>query len=301
MSESRALTAGGIAFALISALGFSTLGIFATSLYAEGFSVPQTLAWRFTIASAFLWIVLGAKKALQPGIQIGGKGKNAFRNLMLLAIFGFTPQAGLFFVAVKLLAPGITSLLLYLYPAFVLLLSALFFRRHPTKGQLIALTMSFLGCIVTFFSPGDYPVAGLLLGVFVAITYAAYLVFGERILISFTPIFSTAVIMSVAAVFYWFLVLVSGLPPRLPAGLSEWFSIVGIGLVATVWPITALMVAIKKAGAANVSLLSTVEPVSTVLLSALLLGEKLTMNRLWGGLFIIGGVVALRLFSTKKN
>lgn len=295
------LTGAGIAFALISALGFSTLGIFAASLYAVGFSVPQTLAWRFTIASAFLWVVLGFRKALRPEIQVGGKGKNAFRNLMLLAFFGFTPQAGLFFLAVKMLAPGISSLLLYLYPAFVLLLSAIFFRRQPTKGQLIALTMSFLGCIVTFFSPGDYPLAGLLLGVFVAITYSGYLVFGEKVLAGFDSIFSTAVIMSVAAIFYWTLILVAGLPTRLPAGFSEWLPIVGIALVATVWPITTLFVAMKKAGAANVSLLSTIEPVSTVFLSALLLGETLTMNRLWGGLFIIGGVVALRLFSAKKS
>lgn len=214
MSESRQLTAAGIAFALISALGFSTLGIFAASLYAQGFSVPQTLAWRFTIASAFLWIVLGARKILRPEILAGGKGRHSFRNLMFLAVFGFTPQAGLFFVAVKMLAPGITSLLLYLYPAFVLLLSAIFFRRQPTKGQLIALTMSFLGCIVTFFSPGNYPLAGLLLGVFVALTYSGYLVFGERILAGFDPIYSTAVIMTVAAVFYWFLTLVSASPWR---------------------------------------------------------------------------------------
>jgi len=298
--ESPKLTGAGIALALISALGFSTLGIFAASLYAEGFSIPQTLAWRFTISSVFLWIVLGARKVLGPGIRTGRMGKNAFRNLMLLAVFGFTPQAGLYFLVVKMLAPGIASLLLYLYPVFVLLLSAIFFKRQPTKGQLIALTMSFLGCVVTFFSPGNYPLAGLLLGVLVAISYAGYLVFGERILVSFNPIFSTAVIMSVAAIFYWFLVIVSGSPPRLPAGLSQWLPTIGIALVATVWPITTLMMAMKKAGAANVSLLSTIEPVSTVLLSALLLGETLTMNRLWGGLFIIGSVVALRVFSTKK-
>ena len=300
MNEGRQLTGAGIAYALISALGFSTLGIFAASLYGSGFSVPQTLAWRFTIASAFLWLLLGIRKVLRPGLKVGGRGKNAFRNLFLLAIFGFTPQAGLYFLVVKMLAPGITSLLLYLYPAFVLLLSAVFFNRHPTKGQLVALTMSFLGCIVTFFSPGEYPLAGLLLGVFVAFSYAGYLVFGERIFASFDPIFLTAVIMAVAAIFYWFLVLVSGLSPRMPAGLSEWLPILGIGLIATVWPITTLFLAMKKAGAANVSLLSTIEPVSTVLLSALLLGERLTMNSLWGGFFIIGGVVALRLFSTKK-
>jgi len=311
------LSGAGMALALVSAIGFSTLGIFATNLYGYGFSVPQTLAWRFTVASAFLWCFLGIRKGIgrkamgskkstekafheDQGSGAEGKKSRAFRNLLLLALFGFTPQAGLYFLTVKLLAPGITSLLLYLYPAFVLLLSAFFLRRKPTTGQLIALTISFLGCVVTFFEPGEYPMAGLLLGVLVAISYGVYLVSGEKILAGFDPFFSTAVIMTTAGIFYWALLFVARLPVKVPGSAMEWVFIACIALVATVLPITSLFSSMKRIGATNASLISTVEPVMTVLLSALILGEKLTANRIWGGLFIIGGVVTLRLFSLRR-
>jgi len=307
------LSGAGMALALVSAIGFSTLGIFATNLYGYGFSVPQTLAWRFTVASAFLWCFLGVRKAMGSKTsaekafhEVSGGGSaekksRDFRNLLLLALFGFTPQAGLYFLTVKLLAPGITSLLLYLYPAFVLLLSAFSLRRKPTAGQLIALTISFLGCVVTFFEPGEYPMAGLLLGVVVAISYGVYLVSGEKILAGFDPFFSTAVIMTTAGIFYWALLFVAGLPVKVPGNAMEWVFIACIALVATVLPITSLFSSMKRIGATNASLISTVEPVMTVLLSALILGEQLTANRIWGGLFIIGGVVTLRLFSLRRG
>jgi drug/metabolite transporter (DMT)-like permease len=295
MKGERSPRGGGVGLALLSALGFSTLGIFATALYGAGFSVPQTLAWRFTIASAFLWAAIAGRRILRRGAAEKPAGdRRRFALLLLLAFAGFTPQAGLFFVTVKLLAPGITSLLLYLYPSFVLLLTALFMRKRPTIGQLVALALSFLGCIVTFFAPGDYPLGGLLLGVLVAVSYGAYLVAGEKILAGYDPFFSTAVIMTVACAVYWAIVAMSGIPVRAPGTFIEWGGVACIALLATVLPITTLFAAIKRLGAADVSLVSTIEPVCTVLLSAVLLGERLTLNRIAGGLLIVGGVVALQ-------
>lgn len=308
MSGSRSPRGSGVGLALLSALGFSTLGIFATTLYAAGFSVPQTLAWRFTVASAFLWAAIAGRGALRRDDSAARAKQEArpadrrrrFAHLLLLALFGFTPQAGLFFLTVKLLAPGITSLLLYLYPAFVLLLAAIFMRKVPTRGQLAALVLSFLGCLVTFFAPGAYPLGGLLLGVLVALSYGAYLVAGERILAGYDPIFATAVIMTVACVVYWGIVAISGIPVRAPGSLAEWAGVACIALIATVLPITTLFAAIKRLGAADVSLVSTIEPVCTVLLSAALLGERLTANRIVGGLLIVGGVVALQRLGRGK-
>jgi len=294
----------GVGFALISALSFSTLGIFAISLYAKGFSVPQTLAWRFTCAALFLWSTIGIRKLLgfrgnggKSEVSPAAISRRSMVALLVLALVGFTPQAGLYFITVRMLAPGITSLLLYLYPGFVLILSAFFLGKKPTKGQLAALVMSLLGCLLTFYKPGAYPLLGLMLGVFVAAAYGIYLVVAENILACFDPLFSTAVIMTVAGTVYWALLIGSGMPLKAPSSAGDWLLVAGIAFLATVLPITMLFSAMNRIGAANTSLISTVEPVSTVLLSVLFLGEELTPGRVLGGFLIIGGVVVLRLFS----
>jgi len=143
--------------AIISAVSFSTLGIFAKFLYAEGFSVLSALAWRFIVAAVFLWLILllhaqrdrktdnrgsNATSSLKPHRTL----KNALRprakflSIFMLGLLGFCPQAGLFFVTVNIIDPGIASLLLYLYPSFVFLIA--FILSHQKASALQAMATS---------------------------------------------------------------------------------------------------------------------------------------------------------------
>jgi len=282
--------ASGVILALLSAAGFSTLGVFAKLVYAEGLSVPEVLAWRFTVAALVLWaIVLLGRRPLPRRLL----------PVLLLGLLGFAPQAGLYFLTIRILDPGITSLLLYTYPSFVVLFSFLLFRRRPTRVQLAALGLSLAGCVVTFWRRGDYPMGGLLLGAFVGLAYGAYLVAGEKVLREVDSISATAVIMVAAAGVYWAFALAQaaagGRAPRLPSSPMAAGGIVGIALLATVLPITALFGSMRRIGAADASLVSTLEPVLTVGLSALVLGERLGPAQLAGGLLILAAVVALNL------
>jgi len=149
--------------------------------------------------------------------------------------------------------------------------------------------------------PNLYPAFVLLLAVLVAFAYGAYLVWGEKIFAKFDSFFSTAVLMTVAGAACWTWVILSGMRVKAPSGLAEWAFVAGISLLATVLPITALFAAMRRSGAANTYLVSTVEPVITLLVSSLFLGEELTANRILGGLLIIGGVVMLRLLTMVRG
>lgn len=276
----------GVLLALLSAASFSTLGIFAKLIYAEGFSTSQALAWRFTGAAVFLWIwILAAERRLPP----------LRPNLPVLALglLGFAPQAGLYFVTLRFLDAGITSLLLYLYPSFVVLLSAVFLGRRPTGVQLAALALSLTGCVTTFFRAGRYPAIGIGFGILVALTYAAYLVVGERVLEGRKPVHSTAFIMTAAAAAYWTLTALTG-GFKAPEALSSVLGLAGIAVAATVIPIVTLFGAMQRIGASNTSLVSTVEPLIAVLLSALILGERFGLQQIAGGVLIVGAVVLIQ-------
>lgn len=302
--------ASGIALAFLSAAGFSTLSLFAKLIYAEGFSVQQTLAWRFTFASAFLLVLIAfrSRKASFPGSAARiSKAESGARNpivlglprhklvpVMLLGLLGFAPQAGLFFLTVKILDPGITGLLLYLYPSFVVLFSFVFLKKKPVPIQIGALVLSLSGCALTFFKSGRYPAAGLALGAFVALAYAGYLVAGEKVLAGLDPFGSTVVIMIVAAIVYWIIVFFTGAAPRSPSSFKAILGFAGVSLLSTVLPITTLFMAMERIGAADTSLVSTVEPVLTLIMSAMLVGERLGLPQLAGGALILGAVILLR-------
>lgn len=283
----------GVLLALLSALSFSTLGIFAKLIYAEGFSTSQTLAWRFTGAAAFLWawILLSDRRLppLRPNLPI-----------LALGLLGFSPQAGLYFVTLRFLDAGITSLLLYLYPSFVVLLSAVFLRRRPSRVQLAALALSLTGCVTTFFRAGRYPAVGVGFGILVALTYAAYLVVGERMLKGRNPVHSTAFIMTAASAVYWFLTAVTG-GFKAPQVLSSVLGLAGISVIATVIPIVTLFGAMQRIGASNTSLVSTVEPLMAVLLSTLVLGERFGIQQVAGGVLIVAAVVLIQAAARRRR
>ncbi|HQO65531.1 MAG TPA: DMT family transporter [Spirochaetales bacterium] len=286
-AEAAPSRATGVALAVVSAVTFSTLGLFAKLAYSQGMAPAQALAWRFSLAAAILWYVL---------LKQGGHRRpwRQYRSAMLLGAFGFAPQAGLFFVTVRFLDPGIASLLLYLYPAFVVGFWFLFFGRRPRREQLIALALSGAGCVLTLWTRGSYPLIGYLLGLSVAVSYAGYLVIGERVTVGIDPTFLTANLMTVSAVVYWIVTLASGsfLLPSTPASIA---GVVGIAVVGSVIPIVTLFASIRIIGSSDASLVSTIEPLFTVSLSALLLGERLTPLQLAGGALILLGVLLLNL------
>ena len=60
----------------------------------------------------------------------------------------------------------------------------------------------------------------------------------------------------------------------MPAG--TWPPLLGLGLVATAIAIQTFYAGVKRVGGARASLISTVEPVYTVVLAVILFGEHLT-------------------------
>jgi drug/metabolite transporter (DMT)-like permease len=66
-----------------------------------------------------------------------------------------------------------------------------------------------------------------------------------------------------------------------------------IALISTVIAITLFLAGLEKTDATQASLLSTVEPVVTVLLAAVFLHEAVTLSQLAGGALILAAVVVI--------
>ena len=81
--------------------------------------------------------------------------------------------------------------------------------------------------------------------------------------------------------------------PHWPRSTSGWLTITAIAIVATVLPVVTFLAGLKLIGPTSASMLSTLEPVVTVFLAALLFGETLGWIALIGGGLILIAVVIL--------
>jgi drug/metabolite transporter (DMT)-like permease len=280
----------GALYILASAACFGSMAIFARLAYASGVDIPTLLLLRFTMAAALMWTILFAKGMKLPR----GKGM-----LMLLAMgsIGYAGQAFSYFTALTLASAGLVSLLLYLYPVIVAILARIVFHHPLSRLQVSAVAVALVGSVLTIGKAGDGKPLGIFFGLLAAVIYSVYIIAGSRFPKDVTPTASTAVITSAAALTYAVVVAVKGFHP--PGNGTGWLAIVAIAIVCTVLAILFFFEGLERVGAVRASVFSTVEPVFTVVLAAIVLGEAITLMRVLGGALILGAVVLLARESAK--
>ena len=125
----------GLLLCLASAVGFGAMAIFAKEAYATGLDVTTLLALRFTMAAVLLWAIVAVRRS----------GVGDLRALTLggvLGLAGYSIQAGLYFGALTHIEAGLTSLLLYTYPALVTVVAIALRRESADRRRLGALAVA---------------------------------------------------------------------------------------------------------------------------------------------------------------
>ncbi|MGC9668648.1 DMT family transporter [Planosporangium sp. 12N6] len=280
----------GAALIATSAASFGAMAIFARVAYDSGANVFTVLTLRFALAAAVLLVV----------VRVRGLPLPRGRTLLALAALGgigYVGQSVTFFTALTLAPAGLVSLLLYLYPGFVTVLAAATGRERLTRTKLAALVLALVGSALTVGGSGGLtrPTSGMalgvLLGVAAAVIYAAYIVAGAGVTARAGAIPSTAVITGTAAVVLAVPMAAGG--PRLPHGTGGWAAVGAIALVSTVLAIVTFFAGLARLGPSTAATLSTLEPVVTVALAALLLAEPFGPVQLAGGALILTAIVLL--------
>ncbi len=274
----------GTLYILASAICFGSMAIFARMAYASGVDVPTLLLLRFTTAAVLMWILLLAKKEKLPS-------RKGLIMLIAMGAIGYAGQSFSYFTALTLASAGLVALLLYTYPAIVAILSRLVFRHPLTWIQILAVGISLAGSILIIGKAGDGKPLGIFFGLLAAFIYSVYILTGSRFPKDVTPITSTTVIASSAAVTYAGVVSVKGFHPPMTA--TGWIALMAIAVVCTVLAILFFFEGLKRVGPVRASVFSTIEPVFTVILAAMVLNESITLVRVLGGALIVCAVILL--------
>src|SRR5256885_5316451 len=276
----------GVALVIGSACCFGTLGVFGKLAYRLGLSTPQLLSYRFGLAAILLW---GAAVLMRQGLPPRG----SLIGLAIMGGAGYVGQSGSYFNALHFIPASTNALLLYTFPVVVTLLAALLFGEALGVGKLGAVGLAFLGTLfVVQAQLGAAPVIGIVLGLGSAAFYSAYILYGSRLLPGLPPVSSTATIMTSAAIVWGLYAGLTGqlavqwTPPRV--GLIASFVVIG-----TTIPVLTFILGLRLVGASRAAILSTFEPVATVLLAVIILGESANPIQYVGGALILASVVLL--------
>ena len=281
----------GIILIAISAASFGTLAIFGRYAYAENIDTFTLLFLRFGFSASFMtWILILRKEPFPRG--------RVLAQLIGMGGIGYAGQSFLYLTAIKYASAGLVALLLYLYPFFVAILSMIFLKEKLTRTKAIALVIALCGTALTV-GPVSGQLIGAVMAIVAALGYSIYIIVGANVMKHVSPLQSSAVIFTSASVVYGVLTFSNGI--HLPQTNFGWMVIAGIVVVSTIIPVTTFLAGLERVGPTNAAMLSTVEPIVTVLLAIILFGDKLLPIVLIGGALILIAVVILTRAEMQSN
>lgn len=279
---------------LLSTVAFAMKGLLAKYVYATGMTVDGLLLLRFLIAMPFFWI----------GVYLFGKHRPGERTMKPVDILWGALYGGLFFAAalfdftaVSVIDVTVSRIVLFTFPAIVLILECLHKWRLPPLRQFVCFAVTYVGLVLVLAPNGIGAVSdqlwlGASLAFASALTYACYLYFGQRMISVIGSMHFAALVNTMAGISMILYELVVTKPLNLNIDGVLWTA--GISIFCTVIPFFLLYEGIRRIGATQAALISLSGPAMTFFAAWLLLGEVLTAPQALGFAVVIVGVASIK-------
>jgi drug/metabolite transporter (DMT)-like permease len=285
MTPSRARLLRGLIFSLLAAFSYGVLAILVKLAYRAGMGEMALLQYRYLFAVTFLLVFLLLRDPVLLRVSRLTLLKTAFLGLALHGL-----SNAFYFKALKYIPASTTSLILYCYPVVVTLISIFFLKMRVNRMILLTLPLILAGCSLVFYDAflKSLHVTGLFFAIGTSLIFSIYLVMtqvflrGEK---SWSIIFYVTLFTGMSFAFFNNPLDILSLNAK-QAVLS-----LSIGLVPTALAISFQVLAIREIGSATMSIFSTFEPVTTVVMAWLILGEQIVAYQVMGMFLIVAGII----------
>lgn len=280
----------GIVLAAIGAVLFSSKAIVIKLAYPYGPTAETLLGLRMAFAFPFFLLALRwFEKKPKPVMRL-----KDWLQISLLGAIGYYLASYLDFLGLQYITVGLERVILYLNPAIVLLLSAIFLRKRITPLQFAAMVIAYIGVVFVYWHDLSVSSDGLLMGTLLvfgsAISYAVYLVMAGEMVERMGSIRLVVYASTASAV----CCVIQALLVDPPAMFNQPTEVYGLSLInatlCTVVPMTAVMMAIKRLGSNIASQAGAIGPVATIFLGWFFLGEQITWLQIIGTAIVVAGI-----------
>jgi len=293
----------GIILTMFSAIVFGFAFTLGPMTYGDAGSNPTTLTFlRNLLSLPVLYLIL-----IKQNISLKITGKELL-NLSILGGIGNAFTTLLLFMSFALIDVGIATTIHFIYPVFVTIGCVLFYKEKLGLQKAIALLIATAGIASFFFGvdmsqglSGDMFV-GLVLAIVSGVTYAFYIVYMDKSGMKNQPVFKitfyVALVSTVALGIYGTATGELTLTTLTP---KAWIISAIFALLCTVVALSLLQVGIKLIGASTAAIITTFEPITSIIFGVILLGEIMTMSKVVACSLIMLGVVVLSLAKEKTK
>lgn len=279
----------GVILAIISAICYGMNPLGALFLYEEGLNVNSVIFYRFIFASILLAIFMLIKK---DSFYL------KFKEIILLVLLGllFGISAISLFNSFLYMDAGLASTVLFIYPIFVAIIMALFFKEKNSIITILSIIFAFLGVVLLYESDGaNVSNFGIFLVIVSSLCYAIYIVIINQYLkmSALKVTFYSMLFCTITILIHSFFDSSLNIMPLV--NFNMWFYTIFLALVPTIISLLFLIKAIQLIGSTSASILGALEPLTAVLIGVYVFNEKITFWLVIGIVFILFGVILIIL------
>lgn len=295
-SKNSGYWVAGVFISLVGAICFSTKAIFVKLAYRDSdVDAITLLALRMLFSLPFFVVSAWFYSRKTDNVRFTSK---QWMAVAFVGVLGYYVSSLLDFWGLKYVSAGIERLVLFAYPTFVLLLSALWLRQKVTGIQWLAVAITYFGLVIAFISESQIQISGdfyfgSLLILACAFTYASYIVGSGKLIpmVGAMKFNSYAMSFAAAAVLVHFFLFGQHSLFNLPMIVYVYSFLMAI--VSTVIPSYLVSASIKRLGANNTAIIASIGPVSTIVQAYYLLGETISLLQALGTILILMGILLI--------
>ena len=273
---------------LISAFIYGLAPILAKTAYSGGTRAVTLAFLRAALSVPLLFILM---KTNHISLHLTAK---ELKRVIILGIFGGAVPIILLYLSYSYISAGLATTLHFVYPLVIVLASAFIYHEKLRYTTIIASVLVTIGIFMFVDINSASDKIGIVLALLSGIFYSFYVLYMDKSgLDSMDYIkltFYTMIIISIGTLIYGWIVhgISFDMTPK------AWFYSLMISLMVTLLAVPLFQAGVKYEGASTAGILSTMEPITTVILGAVFLGEFVGNMQYIGGLMILAGVTVVQ-------
>lgn len=286
----------GIGATLLSAIYFGFVPLLMKTVYAGGGNSFTAAFLRFALSIPVLFVVLKVKGT---DLRIT---REEFRHFLIITAFGYAGTTLLVFTAYNYIPTGMTTTIHFLYPTFTVAGLMIFYREKIKASKIFCVILCLIG-IIMFYNGGEGQASliGIALALCSSMTYAFYTIFlgKSEVLREIEPMKRLFYMHIIGAVIMLVIGLISG-------NLNFHMTPLSWGVMALTANLTAFVgallyqIGVKYIGSESTAMLSTFEPITSVIVGILVYGEPMTLRIFIGCAAIIVSTLIIARTESKE-
>lgn len=278
----------GIFYIAIASIAFGIMPILAKLAYKGGANAINTLALRFTFASIILFIYIKTKKL---SLRVS---KEQIKLILFMGVIGYSMTSILLFIAYNYIDVGIAGMILHTYPLMVMILSIIIYKEKFKLKKFLYLMVTTIGVFIMLdIKVGSINTIGVVLVLLSALCYAIYVLGASNDKVknidSYVMTFYISIISAIVG-------STTGIVTNSFNNPINFYGIISILLIAFISTVVALMAflkGVKLIGPTNSAIFSALEPIVSLVLGVIILGESISFKIIIGSTIIILAMIEL--------